>query len=58
MERGVRVGSRQWSAQYECPVYVNSCRPLRAKRGHSRRISATGQFDPELPFEIGLMNGR
>ena len=22
MERGVRVGSSRWTAQYECPVYV------------------------------------
>jgi hypothetical protein len=34
------------------PLHVDSCRPR-----HSPKLRERGNFDPELPFEIGPLNG-
>jgi hypothetical protein len=40
------------------PVYVDLSRPVCANTGRSPRVGRTGQIDPLLPFNVGLMNGR
>jgi hypothetical protein len=58
MERGARIGSSRWTAQYECQVYVDSSRPLSANSGHSETTSRTGENDPKATFPLGARYGR
>ena len=42
----------------QCPLHVDSSRPVRAITGHSLTARRKGQIDPLLPFRIGPANGR
>jgi hypothetical protein len=42
----------------ERPLQVDCSRPVSANSGRSQTVRRTGQVDPELPYEIGPVNGR
>lgn len=49
---------RRTDVDPQCPLYVNSTRPVRANSGPSQTARRTGQIDPKYAFPVGSRYGR